>query len=105
MNDGDPKFSSDKMKRGNPSKGSIFVFFIIGGLLVGLPLILVLTWSSTPCRGAVQVFCLGSHLYRMSVLIFPYVMLSGGAIIGYNMKRISDMIFASQEEEEDSGLS
>jgi hypothetical protein len=59
-----------------------------------LPVILIL-WSSNACSSATQVICRTSQFYKDSTIILPYVMLAGGAIIGYNMKRAYDL--AKQE--------
>lgn len=50
--------------------------------------------------------CIHSKDYGYLVSSFPYVMLGGGLLIGFNMKRISDTLNShspneNEEEEED----
>ncbi len=51
--------------------------------------------------------CIRSEAYGYVVASFPYIMLGGGVLIGYNMKRVSDSINSSgldgENEEEDEG--
>jgi len=84
------------------SRKSVIVFFAVGILMVCIPLVIVFGWSAETCRGTVQDFCLGSKLYRTSTTILPYVMLIGGAVIAFNMKRVSDMIYSSDEDDSDT---
>ena len=86
-----------------PSKQSIYVLFTIGCIMIGLPLLLVLDWSSTTCKGAAQTFCAGSKLFKESTTVLPYVMLAGGAVMAYCMKKISERIFAIDDEEDSEG--
>ena len=69
--------------------------------MVALPLVLVLNWSSTACSAVLLNFCIGSQLYKTSTMILPYVMLAGGALVGYNMKRVYDSLVRSEGEIED----
>ncbi len=69
--------------------------------MVALPLILILNWSSSACGVAIQDFCRGSQLYKTSVVILPYVMLAGGAIVGYNMKRVYEMTNPNRDGDDD----
>ena len=87
------------------SRASIAKFFIVGGLLLVTPMVFVFNWPSQGCNTSFENFCSGSQFYRTSVTILPYVMVIGGVIIGYNMKRISDSINTKdshEEEEEES---
>jgi hypothetical protein len=68
------------------------------------PLSTVLSENSI-CK-ADTASCIHSVDYRYLVSAFPYVMLGGGIVIAYNMKRISDAINSSSlddEGEEDEG--
>jgi hypothetical protein len=69
-----------------------------------IPVGTVLTENSI-CRASASA-CNHTDAYRYLVSSFPYVMLSGGLLIGYNMKRISDaMNFDHRNEEMDSDYS
>lgn len=55
-----------------------------------LPLALVV--ATTPaCTSESGSLCSTSS-YKFGLSFFPYVMLAGGLIIGYNMKRVSDSL-------------
>jgi hypothetical protein len=61
-----------------------------------LPLALVV--SSSPSCGPGTI-CSRSNLYRFGFTLFPYIMLGGGVIIGYNMKRLSDSLKPPESSE------
>jgi len=46
--------------------------------------------------------CNHTEAYRYLVSAFPYIMLAGGALIAFNMKRISDHINSSQEDDDET---
>lgn len=82
-------------KSGNPlghnreivSKRSMFLFFLIGAIMLVSPLVLVIM-----------------KVYAYGMGFFPYVMIAGGLIIGYNMKRISDSLrYDDDDDENNSG--
>lgn len=73
-------------------KASIIKFFTVGGLLLVMPLVVVLDWPTNSCVTSAVDFCMGSHAYKMMTNFLPYVMVVGGVLIGYNMKRISDSL-------------
>ncbi|MHB8568211.1 MAG: hypothetical protein ACYC7D_09130 [Nitrososphaerales archaeon] len=77
--------------------------FVIGGLLLVSPLLIVVNWPSKGCESSNPSYCSVSPFYRTAVTILPYFMIIGGVIIGYNMKRISDSINSKSQEEEESG--
>ena len=54
-----------------------------------LPLALVLA-TNPVCPPSTETICSTSSAYKFVLTFFPYVMLAGGLIIGYNMKRIAD---------------
>ena len=58
--------------------------------------------ESSMCR-ADSASCIHSEVYRYLVSAFPYIMLGGGLLIGYNMKRISDSLNASARDESEEG--
>jgi len=52
--------------------------------------------------------CDHTEAYRYLVSSFPYIMLGGGVLIAYNMKRVADSINSSSDdesEEEEDGSS
>ncbi|MCL4519124.1 MAG: hypothetical protein M1587_08010 [Thaumarchaeota archaeon] len=88
MNDGaDP----NKLMRKSPTKRSLATFFAIGGMMLVLPLALVLA-TNPVCTPNTETICSTSSAYKFVLSFFPYVMLAGGLIIGYNMKRIADSV-------------
>ena len=57
--------------------------------------------ENSACRASV-LDCNHSDYYRYLVSAFPYVMLVGGALIAYNMKRISDYANAKAAMDEEN---
>jgi hypothetical protein len=68
-----------------------------------VPLSTVVSENSA-CRADASS-CNHTAEYRYLVSAFPYVMLGGGVVIAYNMKRISDHAahIAEEDEDDDSG--
>jgi len=87
------------------SRKSVIILFTVGAILLVVPVGTVLSENSI-CR-ADAASCIHSDAYRYLVSAFPYVMLGGGILIGYNMKRISDAarIPELDEESEDDDMS
>ncbi|MFI5421882.1 MAG: hypothetical protein ACHQ1H_13015 [Nitrososphaerales archaeon] len=85
-------------KRPEITRRGVILLFVIGSLMLVIPLGTVLAENSA-CRGN-SAECIHSEAYRYLVSSFPYVMIGGGLLIGYNMKRISDSINAEEEDEE-----
>jgi len=79
-------------------KRSVLAVFLIGGLMVVVPFLLVLNWSSNTCSADLLNFCRGSQFYKTARTIFPYLMLAGGAIVGYNMKRVYDSLVREERK-------
>jgi len=101
-----PAFT-DRRRKEIP-RASVIKFFVVGGLLLVTPLVAVMNWPTRGCEFSTENVCFGSEAYKVSVTLLPYVMLIGGVIIGYNMKRISDSMNESGErrgnrEEEGGG--
>jgi len=69
---------------------SVIILFAVGAIMLVAPLGTVLSENSI-CRSNASS-CDHSDVYRYLVSSFPYVMLGGGVLIGYNMKRVSDSI-------------
>ena len=97
-------------RRPDPSRRSIILLFTIGSFLLIIPLSVVLI--ETPMCRASSAACNTSETYKLAVSAFPYVMIGGGMLIGYNMKRISDSMRyderdgdASDEDGGDTALS
>jgi hypothetical protein len=87
------------------SRKSVIILFTVGAILLVAPVGTVLSENSI-CR-ADAASCIHSEAYGYLVSAFPYVMLGGGILIGYNMKRISDAANIPQidEESEDDDVS
>lgn len=80
-------------------------FFVIGGILLVLPLALILFWNSSGCYAIgsrVEGYCPSSYEFRILLSFLPFLMLVGGVLIGYNLKKVSDR-FSPPEEEEEEG--
>jgi hypothetical protein len=91
---------------GAPSKKSLLIYFAVGAVLLVTPLVLVFAWAPDPsCPSAAEArtnLCRGSpEVYNRTISFLPFVMVAGGAIIAFNMKRLSDAnrILPSEEEE------
>jgi hypothetical protein len=97
--DSSPHFST-ATKRPEVTRRDVILLFAIGSLMLVIPLGTILTENSM-CRANASS-CINSESYRYLVSSFPYVMIAGGLLIGYNMKRISDSInYDDQDEEAD----
>jgi hypothetical protein len=90
----------------SPSRRSLTIFFVVGAVLLVSPLLTVMLWNpdpacqASPARGN---FCTASNeLYNRTISFLPFVMLIGGVIIAFNMKRIADSSRPATEESSDS---
>jgi hypothetical protein len=81
------------------SKRSVVILFTVGAIMLAAPVGTVLSENSA-CRTDTSS-CIHSEAYRYLVSSFPYVMLGGGILIAYNMKRISDSINSPALDDED----
>jgi hypothetical protein len=95
--DSSPHFSAST-KRPEITRRGVILLFAIGSLMLVIPLGIVLAENST-C-GANPTECIHSEAYRYLVSSFPYIMIGGGLLIAYNMKKISDSINAEEADEE-----
>jgi hypothetical protein len=77
-------------RRQGPSRKSIIALFAVGSLMLVIPLAVVLG-SVQLCRSDTTT-CFRSEPVRVIFTAFPYVMIGGGVLVGYNMKRVSDSI-------------
>ena len=102
MNSGRKYDDSPNFRRPEPSRRSIFILFAVGSCLLVIPLAVVLS-ANYFCR--IEGVCHPTEDYRIEVSAFPYVMIGGGIIIGYNMKRISDAARYDEERDGDGGSS
>jgi hypothetical protein len=83
------------------TRKSVIIFFAIGAVLLAVPVGAVLTENAL-CR-VDTVSCIHTGDYRFLISTFPYVMLGGGVLIAFNMKRISDSINAPDNDENEEG--
>ncbi len=91
----------DLASRGKqPTKKSFALVFAMGAMMLVLPLAFVLS-SSPQCAPISGPMCSETSAYKFGISLFPYVMLAGGLIIGYNMKRIADSLKPPARPEED----
>jgi hypothetical protein len=85
-------------------RNSIIVFFVTGAILLAVPLILVVIWDGPTCGLAQPAslgasgFCPSAHLFKSLISMFPFLMVIGAVLIGYNLKRISDSMLPPKEE-------
>lgn len=88
---------------------SVIIFFVSGLVLLLVPLTLILVWSGPACGLAEGQksgeFCPTHQLFDTFVSLFPFLMVIGGVLIGYNLKRISDSLLPPKEADdgEDDG--
>jgi len=83
------------------TRKSVVIFFAVGAILLAAPLGTVLSENAV-CRSNAST-CIHSEDYRYLVSAFPYIMLAGGILIAYNMKRISDSINRPIDNEDEEG--
>ncbi|HYB03598.1 MAG TPA: hypothetical protein VED17_03990 [Nitrososphaerales archaeon] len=94
-------FNTPPTKRQELSRKSMVILFTVGAIMLAAPLGTVLSESAI-CKSDASS-CIHSEDYGYLVSAFPYIMLGGGVLIGFNMKRISDAINAPVEDESDEG--
>ncbi len=86
----------------------MLLFFIVGAGLLVVPLALVLMWDGPACSGALYNFvetsyvCIPTRLLKTLTSFFPFVMVIGAVLIGYNLKKISDSNLPPKEEDEEN---
>ncbi len=82
-------------------RASTVAYFAVGGLLLVLPLLLILTWGSSSCTQGfnVPIYCVSRSEFKFSASFLPFVMLMGGVMIAYKMKSISDSLKPPDEED------
>lgn len=83
------------------SRKSMVILFTVGAIMLVAPVGTVLSENSA-CR-VDSSSCIHSESYGYLVSSFPYVMVGGGLLIGYNMKRISDAMNAPLPDDEGEG--
>ncbi len=60
----------------------------------------MVTWNSQACSDfSISEKCSGALIFSQTISFLPFVMIIGGVLVGYNLKRISD----SLEPESDKG--
>lgn len=87
-------------RRAELTRKSVALLFAVGAIMLVAPVGTVLSESSI-CR-ADALSCNHTEAYRYLVSAFPYIMLAGGIVIAYNMKRISDHINSSSRDDDES---
>jgi hypothetical protein len=92
-----PSDFSTTTKRPEITRRGVILLFAIGSLMLVVPLGTILTENSM-CKSS-PAACIDSQSYRYLVSAFPYIMIAGGLLIAYNMKRISDSINYEDDEE------
>ncbi len=80
------------------NKKSVAFLFAVGTILLVVPVGTVLS-ETAMCKSDVSA-CIHSEDYGFLVSSFPYLMLGGGVLIAFNMKRVSDLINSSLADEE-----
>jgi hypothetical protein len=91
-------------------KNSIIRFFVVGFALMIIPVVLILFWNHLGCfsqsleHSVVSNYCLPGNLDKNMEALLPFIMVVGGVLVGYNIKRISDSNVPPPEdlEEEES---
>ena len=85
------------------SKGRITVFFVVGGILLIVPLALIFAWTGPSCVSGTEFYCPSSMAYKEALSFFPFAMIAGGAMIAFTMKRAADIYLpiSTDEEQED----
>jgi hypothetical protein len=79
-------------------------FFLVGALLLVVPLVLVVVWDSPLCSLAqtptpsTAGYCPSPSLFKNFISFFPFLMIIGAVLIGYNLKRISDSLLPPKGE-------
>jgi hypothetical protein len=74
--------------------------FSVGLLLLIVPITVVFFQGYT-CT-AKSYFCFGIRANKTIDALFPYVMLLGGLLVGYGMKRLADLKQEEAKEQEGS---
>ncbi len=83
-----------------PPRNSLVALFVMGAILLLIPLIFILLVGGHACNVGVLVnSCTLPSNYRIMVPALPYLMVVGGVLIGYNMKRISDSLLPQDMDE------
>jgi hypothetical protein len=87
-----------------PKRNSLLIFFVAGAILLVIPLILVLFWNGAACGFGDRLsvlsnnYCLSPRLLKSFTSLFPFLMVIGAVLIGFNLKRISDSYLPPDEE-------
>lgn len=90
-----------------PTRNSVLIFFIAGAIFLVVPMILVLFWDGPSCGFGDKFsvvpndYCLSPHLLKSFASFFPFLMVIGAVLIGYNLKRISDSYLPPKEESDE----
>ena len=86
---------------------SSVLLFVAGAILLVVPLILVVIWDGPACSLAQTItvgnagYCPSLRLFKGLTSLFPFLMVIGTVLIGYNLKRISDSLLPPKEESDE----
>jgi low affinity Fe/Cu permease len=95
-------FDSSRMQT-LPQKNNTLASFAIGAALLVVPLILILVWGSSACMQTfAPSYCISTKTFMTVSSFLPFVMLVGGVLIGYRMKKIADSLTPRDEPDEES---
>jgi hypothetical protein len=89
-------------------RNSVIGFFVVGGMLLVIPFTLVMVWGSSICSPAQTLsagpplYCPSPVVFKSFISFFPFLMVIGGVLIGYNLKRISDSLLPPKEERDEA---
>lgn len=90
-----------------PNKNSVLIFFMTGFLLLIIPLVLMLFWNEIGCatevlgHSTLSSYCPSIGIFKSADSFFPFLMVIGGVLVGYNLKRISDSFLPPPEDDEE----
>lgn len=78
-------------------------YFTVGAALLVVPLIVIITLGSPACTQGPSVpsYCVSSSTFKFLSSFLPFVMVVGGVLIGYRMKKISDSLKPEDDEDEE----
>ncbi len=89
-------------------RNSVIIFFAVGFLLLLVPLALVVVWNQFGCttgslsHSVMTTYCPSVGVFKSAYSLFPFLMLIGGVLVGYNLKRISDSLLPPRDDDEES---
>jgi hypothetical protein len=83
------------------SGASTLSYLATGAVLLIVPVALISVWGSQNCTTSPAAsYCIPSKDFKVAIDFLPFLMLIGGILIGYKMKKISDSLLPPPDEEE-----